>query len=166
MQTSVAIIYFQSLESAQEWRQVSPQTFKTRPGIKILPKDCTSIVYVCMHLCNMKDFLPPSHRECLVEKIKEVPQMLCEISDSFFYPCGPWSWTSMSTFQRSSCCKLCYHNQSNTAIQALRLIQKFHSTIIYFQAAASSISALSESNQSNSKLYPKKWASGIDSKGQ
>lgn len=26
MQTSVAIIYLQSLESAQEWRQVSPQT--------------------------------------------------------------------------------------------------------------------------------------------
>lgn len=162
MQTSVAIIYFQSLESAQEWRQVSPQTFKPRPRIKILSKDCTSIVYVCVYLYNMKDFLPSSHTECLVEKIKEVPQMLCEISDSFFYPCGPGC--PCQHFKRSSCCKLCYHNQST--IQALRLIQKFHSTIIYFQAAASSISALSESNQSNSKLYPKKWASGIDSKGQ
>lgn len=55
-------------------------------------------------------------------------------------------------------------NQSR--IPALRQIQKIQPTIIYFEAAASSISALSESNQSNSKLYPQKWASGIDSKGQ
>lgn len=34
--------------------------------------------------------------------------------------------------------------------------QKYHSTIIYFQAATSSISALSESDQSNSVLHPRK----------
>lgn len=82
--------------------------------------------------------------------------------ESFFHPEGPQH--PHQHFKRSCWCKPGYRDRSRT--QALRQIQRIQLTIIYFEAAASSISALSESNQSNSKLYPEKWASGIDSKGQ
>lgn len=107
------------------------------------------LLQICLPL------LPPA-------PVPEVKRDEAESPESFFHPEGPQH--QHQHFKRSSCCEPGCRNRSRT--RALRQIQRIQPTIIYFEAAASSISALSESNQSNSKLYPEKWASGIDSKGQ
>lgn len=132
--------------------------------------------HICEERCeNTKAIICyTSWRQMFVEQSPQTPQSqrafswedkrdattFYENSDSFPTLVVPHAHVNISKVV-----KLQASLQSPT-IQASRLIPKLHPTIIYFQAAASSISALSESNQSNSKLYPKKWAFGIDSKGQ
>lgn len=115
-------------------------------------------------LSQDSECLPPSYYKSVSPPapVLEDKRDEAESLESFFHPKGPQH--PRQHLERSSCCKPGYRNRSR--IQALRQIQRIQPTIIYFEAAAPSISALSESNQSNSKLYPEKWASGIDSKGQ